>query len=143
MDFILDFYLWIKVVHIVSVVVWMAGLFYLPRLFVYHVEFPENGKMLEIMEEKLSKIILRPAMYIVILSGGLLLFIPGTITHPWVHAKLTCVFLLIMFNSFLDVMRIRLKLGSCNKSSKFFRVINEIPTILLIFIVILVIIKPF
>lgn len=143
MDFILDFYLWIKVVHIVAVVAWMAGLLYLPRLFVYHIEFPENGKMLEIMEAKLSKIILKPAMHLVLLSGALLLLMPGTINSPWLHAKLACVIFLVVFNSYLDILRMQLKQGVCTKSSKFFRTINEIPTILLILIVILVIIKPF
>ena len=143
MDFILDFYLWIKVIHIVSVVAWMAGLLYLPRLFVYHTEFPENAKMLEIMEEKLSRIILKPAMHMVLLSGALLLIMPGSISAPWLHAKLTCVILLIVFNCSLDIWRKQLKQGVCTKSSKFFRTINEIPTVLLILIVILVIIKPF
>lgn len=143
MDFILDFYLWIKVIHVVSVVAWMAGLLYLPRLFVYHTEFPENAKMLEIMEEKLAKIILKPAMHMVLLSGGLLLLMPGFILAPWLHAKLTCVILLVVFNLLLDIWRKQLKQGVCTKSSKFFRTINEIPTILLILIVILVIIKPF
>ena len=143
MDFISDFYLWIKVIHIVAVVAWMAGLFYLPRLFVYHVEFPENGKMLEIMEEKLSRIIMKPAMHLVIFSGILLLLMPGKVIVPWMHAKFACVFLLVMFNSYLEVLRKQLKLGVCTKSSKFLRTINEIPTLLLILIVIFVIIKPF
>ena len=91
MDFIFEYYLWIKVVHIVAVVSWMVGLFYLPRLFVYHVEYPKNGKMLEIMEEKLFRIIMKPAMHLTIISGVLLLFMPGYIFMPWVHAKLTCV----------------------------------------------------
>ena len=140
---IFEFELWIKVVHIVSFVAWMAGLLYLPRLFVYHAEFPENAKMLEVMEEKLSKIILKPAMLMVILSGAFLLATTGSLVAPWMHAKLTCVILLIVFNFSLDIWRGQLKQGVCTKSSKFFRTINEIPTVILIIIVILVIIKPF
>lgn len=143
MNFIVDLYLWIKVVHLVSIVAWMAGLLYLPRLFVYHVEFPENAKMLEIMEERLSKIILRSAMYMVLLTGVLLLLITGYISSPWLHAKFACVILLIVFNLHLDLWRGQLKRGVCLKSSRFFRVINEIPTVLLILIAVLVIIKPF
>ncbi len=99
--------------------------------------------MLEIMEEKLAKIILKPAMHAVLLSGALLLLMPGSISAPWLHAKLTCVILLIVFNLLLGIWRKQLKQGVCTKSSKFFRVINEIPTLLLILIVTLVIIKPF
>lgn len=143
MDFIAGFYLWIKAIHIIAVVAWMAGLFYLPRLFVYHTEFPENGKMLEIMEEKLLRIIIKPAMCMVIISGFLLIIIVDSIKSPWLHAKLACVFLLIMFNLWLDVLRKQLKMGCCTKSSKFFRIINEIPTVLLILIVIFAIVKPF
>jgi len=143
MNFLFDLYLWIKVVHLVSIVAWMAGLLYLPRLFVYHVEFPENAKMLEIMEERLSKIILRSAMCMVLLTGGLLLLITGYISAPWLHAKFACVILLIVFNLHLDLWRKQLRRGVCLKSSRFFRIINEIPTILLILIAILVTIKPF
>lgn len=143
MDFIFEYYLWIKVVHVVSVVSWMAGLFYLPRLFVYHIEYPQNAKMLEIMEEKLFRIIMQPMMHLAILTGGMLLFMPGYIAMPWVHAKLTCVIFLIVFQLCLCNWKKQLRLGVCSKSSLFFRNINEIPTILLILIVIFVIIKPF
>lgn len=143
MEFITEFYLWIRVIHIVAVIAWMAGLFYLPRLFVYHTEFPENGKMLEIMEEKLSKIIMLPAMCLAISTGLLLMLILDTIKSPWFHAKLTCVFLLVVFNLYLDAVRKQLKNSCCNKSSKFFRIINEIPTVLLILIIIFAVMKPF
>ena len=143
MDFIFEYYAWIKVMHIVSIVAWMAGLFYLPRLFVYHTEYPGNGKMLEVMEEKLFRMIMQPAMHMVIFTGVLLLFMPGYSGAPWVHAKLTCVFLLIMFHFKLGSWRKQLKQGVCSKSSKFFRTINEIPTVLLILIVIFVIVRPF
>jgi putative membrane protein len=143
MDIVFEYYLWIKVVHIVAAVSWMVGLFYLPRLFVYHTEYPQNGKMLEIMEEKLFRIIMTPAMHLTLLSGILLLFMPGYIFMPWVHAKLTCVILLIVFHLCLDHWRKQLRKGICSRPSKFFRTINEIPTVLLILIVIFVIIKPF
>ncbi len=143
MDFIFEYYSWIKVVHIVAIVSWMAGLFYLPRLFVYHTEYPENGKMLEIMEEKLFRVIMQPAMHMAIFTGVLLLCMPGYIVAPWVHAKLTCVILLIVVHFCLGSWRKQLKQGVCSKSSKFFRTINEIPTLLLILIVIFVIVRPF
>lgn len=142
-NFIFEYYIWIKVIHIVAVISWMAGLFYLPRLFVYHTEYPENGKMLEIMEEKLFRFIMQPAMHMTILAGVLLLFMPGYAFEIWAYAKLACVFLLIMLHFFLDYWRKQLKQGVCSKSSKFFRAINEIPTVLLILIVIFVIVRPF
>jgi len=143
MNFIFEYYNWIKVVHIVAVICWMAGLFYLRRLLVYHTEYPKNGEMLVIMEEKLFRYIMQPAMHAGVLSGGLLLFVPGHVFEPWVHAKLTCVFFLIVLHFCLDYWRKQLKQGVCSKSSKFFRTINEIPTVLLILIIIFVIIRPF
>lgn len=143
MDFIFEYYLWIKVLHIIAMISWMAGLFYLPRLLVYHTEYPENGRMLEIMEAKLFNVIMQPAMMITVLSGIFLLSMPGTIVAPWVHAKIACVLLLIVFHFQLRTWSNQLKFGVCDKSSKFFRIINEIPTVLLILIVIFVILKPF
>ncbi len=143
MNFIFEYYNWIKVIHVFAIISWMAGLFYLPRLFVYHVEYPENGKMLEIMEEKLFRFIMQPAMHMAILAGVLLFFMPGYLFEFWVYAKLACVFLLIVLHFCLDYWKKQLKQGVCHKSSKFFRAINEIPTVLLILIVIFVIVRPF
>ncbi len=143
MNLIFEYYSWIKVVHVVSVISWMAGLFYLPRLYVYHTEYPENAKMLEIMEKKLFRIIMEPAMFVTLFSGVVLVLMPGYMAAPWVHAKLTCVFFLVMFHFQLRRWGEQLKDGVCTKSSKFFRIINEIPTALLILIIIFVIVKPF
>lgn len=143
LEWITEFYLTIKVIHVVSVIAWMAGLFYLPRLFVYHVTYPENGAMLKIMAEKLYKIIMNPAMIVSVISGALLFFSGGFKSDGWMHAKITCVIALIVFHLALNSWRYQLSVGSCSKSSKFFRFINEIPTIILILIIILVIVKPF
>jgi putative membrane protein len=136
-------YLAIKVIHVVAVIAWMAGLFYLPRLFVYHTTYPENGAMLQIMEAKLYRIIMNPAMMISVVSGLILIFAGGFERDGWMHAKFTCVIFLIMFQFALNSWRKQLSIGSCSKSPKFFRLINEIPTLVLILIVVLVIIKPF
>lgn len=140
---ITNHYLAIKVIHVVAIIAWMAGLFYLPRLFVYHVTYPENGSMLKIMELKLYKIIMNPAMIVSIITGFVLFFGGGFERDGWMHAKITCVILLIMFHSLLNSWRKQLAVGQCSKSSKFFRIINEIPTLILIMIIILVIAKPF
>lgn len=143
MDFFYDYYLFIKFLHIVALIAWMAGLFYLPRLFVYHSLYPENGEMLKIMENKLYKIIMVPSMYVTIISGFLLIFIGNFLSSGWMHLKITCVFFMIVFQFQLNSFKKQLATGNCRKSSKFFRVINEIPTLILIIVVFLVIFKPF
>lgn len=143
LEYIAANYAVIKVIHIIAIVAWMAGLFYLPRLFVYHTIYPENGAMLEIMEYKLYRIIMNPAMMISVLSGLMLLVCGDFLCDGWMHAKFACVIFLIVFHLILNIWRNQLAVGNCSKSPKFFRLINEIPTIILILIVALVIIKPF
>lgn len=143
--FISHYYLWIKAFHVFFVICWMAGLFYLPRLFVYHVEatLPEMKATFEVMEAKLYKIIIMPAMKMSVILGVLLLYIPGFLSQGYMHLKILCVFLLIVFQYYLNHCRRQLASGVNKKSSRFFRLINEIPTLLLIIIVICVIVKPF
>lgn len=142
---ILDWYLWIKAAHVVSVTAWMAGLFYLPRLFVYHVEatHAETRHTLSIMEYRLYRYIMKPAMHASLLFGILLLLVPGALTQGWSHLKILCVLGLVVFQYTLGVYHRQLAKGTCLKSSRFFRVINETPTLLLIIIIICVIVKPF
>ena len=143
--FISDYYLWLKAFHLIAVIAWMAGLFYLPRLFVYHVESqnPDTKKTLAVMEKRLYKIIIMPAMHGVIILGGLLLILPGFLASIYMHIKMLCVFGLLVFQFYLNHCRWRLANGTNTKTSRFFRIINEIPTLLLIIIVICVIVKPF
>lgn len=148
LEFLQPYYLWIKTAHIVSVVSWMAGLFYLPRLFVYHKQAAEKGeaaKLFEIMEKRLYKIIMVPAMHLSLFFGIILVTIPGVIqwSSGWIHVKVLCVLFLVLFQYKLNQWRHELACGQNNKSEKFFRIINEIPPILLIIIVICVVIKPF
>lgn len=144
-SFVIDYYLWIKAFHVIAVIAWMAGLFYLPRLFVYHVESPhrQTQETLAVMERRLYKMIMVPAMHMAVGLGGLLLFIPGFLQSRYMHIKILCVLLLIMFQFYLNYCRQQLVCGLNIKTSRFFRLINEIPTLLLIIIVICVIVKPF
>ncbi|MBY0281959.1 MAG: protoporphyrinogen oxidase HemJ [Alphaproteobacteria bacterium] len=144
-QFISDYYLWIKAFHVVFVTCWMAGIFYLPRLFVYHVETNhlETKKTFEIMERKLYRGIMTPSMYLSVLLGSLLLFIPGTLSCGYIHLKILCVLLLIVFHFYLNHCRHQLAQGENTKTSRFFRIINELPLVLLIIIVVCVIVKPF
>ncbi len=141
-------YLWIKAFHVISVISWMAVLFYLPRLFVYHVENKDKKEFVEVvkvMEYKLHKFIGIPAFWGTVLTGIAMLALNPAIFQSggWIHAKLTLATLLILYYIHLAVIRRRLAEGKCTKSGKFFRMYNEVPTILMILIVILVIVRPF
>ena len=125
----------------------MAGLLYLPRIFVYHVENyqkKEATEIFEIMEKRLFNYIMRPAMLLSWLLGIILILIIGieTFSFLWLQIKLILVFLLSVYNEYLGKCIKLLKIGENKKSAKFYRIINEIPTILLILIVFVVIFKP-
>ena len=142
-------YQWTLWFHIISMVSWFAVLFYLPRLFVYHVENSENEGFIEVvkvMEMKIYNYIGVPAFWATLISGlGLIYLYPTNIfaTGGWFHAKLLFVVLLIAYFFSLGMLRKKLLEGSCTKSGKFFRAYNEVPTILLMLIVAMVIVKPF
>jgi len=143
----MNLYLLFKSLHLIAVISWMAGLLYLPRIFVYHVENFEKKQtteVFEIMEKRLFNYIMRPAMFLSWLLGIILILIIGieTFSFLWVQIKLILVLLLSIYNEYLGKCVKLLKLGENKKSGRFFRIINEIPTILLIFIVFIVIFKP-
>ena len=143
----MNLYLLFKSLHLIAVISWMAGLLYLPRIFVYHVENYEKKQtteVFEIMEKKLFNYIMRPAMILSWLLGIILILIIGIETYSflWLQIKIVLVFLLSIYNEYLGKCVKLLKLGENKKSTKFYRIINEIPTVLLIFIVFIVIFKP-
>jgi len=140
-------YLLIKSLHLIAVISWMAGLLYLPRIFVYHVENLRNNKtskIFKIMERKLYYYIMMPAMGLSWLFGLLLIYITGleVTSVLWLKLKLLFVVLLSFYHFYLGHCLNNLKIGKNNKTSRFFRIINEVPTILLILIVFIVIFKP-
>jgi putative membrane protein len=140
------YYLWIKVVHLIAIIAWMAGLFYLPRLFVYHVGVhskSEAAQLFKVMEYRLYKIIMVPSMLLSLASGVFLGMVQEVWSSGWFHLKVTCVVFLVIFQHLLDYWRKQLALGTCVRTASFFRLINEVPTLLLIVIIISVIIKPF
>jgi putative membrane protein len=137
--------LWIKVVHIVAVISWMAGLLYLPRLFVYHVEaglLSPQAATFKVMQERLLRVIMRPAMVVVWLTGPLLVWQMGYYRDGWVWLKILLVVGLSGVHGQMVKWHRELAAGTSTHNSKFFRIINEIPTVLMIAIVILVVIKP-
>lgn len=142
------YYMSIVAFHVLSVLSWMAMLFYLPRLFVYHREYQEKKEFVEVVqiqEYKLYKYIGLPAMWATILSGvALLMLNPALLSSGgWMHAKIFFVILLVAYSFSLDYFRKQLALDSTIKSGRFFRFYNEVPTLLAIGIVIMVILKPF
>ncbi|PIQ28372.1 protoporphyrinogen oxidase HemJ [bacterium (Candidatus Blackallbacteria) CG17_big_fil_post_rev_8_21_14_2_50_48_46] len=140
-------YLWLKALHLIAVVAWFAGLFYIFRLYVYHIEASsdEVKKTLEVMERKLLRIIMNPAMIAVLLLGSGLIAVrwPEIMKSGWFHAKLLFVTLLFGYHHYAGVVRKQLAAGTCKLTSKQARLINEIPTLCLFVIIILVVIKPF
>ena len=143
----MNLYLLFKSLHLIAVISWMAGLLYLPRIFVYHVENFEKKQtteVFEIMEKRLFNYIMRPAMVLSWILGIILILIIGieTFSFLWLQIKLILVLLLSIYNEYLGKCLKLLKLGENTKTANFYRIINEIPTILLIFIVFIIIFKP-
>jgi len=140
-------YLWVKVLHIVAVIAWMAGLFYLPRLFVYHTRQAvgsDGDTLFKIMERRLMTAIMRPAMAIGLFGGVATVQAAGFVwSAPWLSFKLMGVFGLVIYHCVLERHLAQFARGERVKSERYFRVINEVPTLLLIWIVIFVVVKPF
>ena len=140
-------YLLFKSIHLIAVISWMAGLLYLPRIFVYHSENIKNmnlSNIFKIMEKKLFYYIMTPAMILSWIFGLILIFIIGfpSLSFLWLKLKLLFVVLLTIYHFYLGKCLNKLKVDTNNTTSKFFRIINELPTILLILIVFIVIFKP-
>ena len=139
-------YLLLKSLHLISVISWMAGLLYLPRIFVYHSENNNEiiSNVFKTMERKLFYYIMTPAMVLSWLFGLLLIHEIGfdQLTYLWLQLKLALVILLTVYHFYLGLLLNQFKLDQNKKTSKFYRYINEIPTLLLILIVFIVVFKP-
>ncbi len=144
----MEYYNWILAFHVMSFTSWMAMLFYQPRLYVYHREHEQNGDsftdVIKLQEDKLYRIIGTPAFWATLLSGLLMIYLNPSLFESgvWLYIKLFAVVLLAAYHFSLGYFKKRLKDGVCIKSGKFFRAYNEVPTILMIIIVIMVVIKP-
>jgi putative membrane protein len=139
-------YLWIKALHIVAVISWMAGLLYLPRLFVYHAVAPtgsEQSETFKVMERRLLRFIMTPAMIATWIFGILLVLQGGWLAAGWFHAKIALVLVLTVMHGLMSHWQDDFARDRNRHTQKFFRVANEIPTLLMIAIVILAIVKPF
>ena len=143
----MNLYLVIKSLHLIAVISWMVGLLYLPRIFVYHVENfekKETTAIFETMEKRLYNFIMRPAMLFSWIFGIVLIYIIGfdILSNLWMQIKLALVVFLSAYHEYLGKCIIKLKERTNTKTAKFYRYINEIPTITLILIIFIVIIKP-
>jgi putative membrane protein len=143
-----ELYPWIKSLHIIAVMAWMAGMLYLPRLFVYHTQVKigsETSELFKIMERRLLRFIINPAM-LVSWGAGIWLLIYTNALDPqngkWMHYKLTLLLLMQLSHALMARCRRNFAKDKNNFSTKFYRIFNEIPTLLMIFIVILVVVRP-
>lgn len=146
-DFLATYYPWIKALHVISVIAWMAGLFYLPRLFVYHVEQVEEGSptdaLFQVMERRLLKAIINPAGVATWVFGLALVFTPGIVdwTAVWPWTKAASVIAMTLFHHWLGWRRKDFVAGSNTVSARQYRMMNEVPTLLMMIIVASVIVK--
>ena len=139
-------YPWMKALHVIAIIAWMAGMLYLPRLFVYHCEAEPGSKQSEtfkVMERRLLRAIINPAMIVSWVVGLWLIWAGGFLASGWMHAKLLLVLGMSAMHGFLSRWVRAFAADRNTHSQKFYRFINEVPTILMIAIVILVIVKPF
>jgi putative membrane protein len=143
-----EWYPWLRALHIISVIAWMAGMLYLPRLYVYHAGVAagsDQSELFKVMERRLLRAIINPAMIAAFVFGGLLLATPGVVDWGagWIHVKLTAIVLMTACHGFLARWRKQFERDENRHPAKFYRWINEVPTILMIVIVIMVTVKPF
>jgi len=144
----MEYYSWILSFHIMAVISWMAMLFYQPRLYVYHVEHKDNGAsftdVIKVQERKLYTFIGVPAFWASLLSGGVMIWLNPAMLESgyWLWIKLVAIVGMIIFHYVMEYFLKQLATDSCTKSGKYFRFLNEIPTLLMIVIVIMVVIKP-
>ncbi|WGI22053.1 protoporphyrinogen oxidase HemJ [Amylibacter sp. IMCC11727] len=148
-DLLATFYPWIKTLHIISVISWMAGLLYLPRLFVNHVEHgpvgSETSEVFKGMEERLMRIIMAPAMMATWLFGLMLAFTPGIVDwssfYPWIKAAM--ILGMTGFHHWLIKVRKEFAADKNERPAKTYRIANELPTVMMIVIVIMIVVRPF
>ena len=139
-------YDWIKALHVIAVISWMAGMLYLPRLFVYHCDAPKGSPQSEtfkVMERRLLKAIINPAMIATWILGLVLAYAGGWYMSGWLHAKLLLVLILSGVHGMLARIVRQFAADENRRPARFFRILNEAPTLLMIGIVVLVIVKPF
>ena len=148
MTFLTDIYLWIKALHIISVIAWMAGMLYLPRLYVYHADVEPGSAQSEtfkLMERRLLRGIINPAMVAAVVFGVLLALTPGIVDlgSGWVWVKVAALTVMFSFHGNLSRWRRDFEKDANRHSRRFYKRVNEVPTVLMVIIVIMIVVKPF
>jgi len=139
-------YEWLKALHVIAVISWMAGMLYLPRLFVYHCDAPPGSPQSEtfkVMERRLLRAIMNPAMAVTWIVGLYLVWAGSWFAAPWFHVKFALVLALSAVHGIYGARVRDFAVDRNTRSQKFYRILNEVPTVLMIGIVIMVIVKPF
>lgn len=146
-DSLLGLYDWLRALHVIAVISWMAGMLYLPRLYVYHCAAEAGSELsetLKVMERRLLRFIINPAMIVTWLLGGAMLYANSALLqNPWMHVKLTCLVLMQIAHAVFARCRKNFAADKNTRTQKFYRILNEVPTVLMIIIVIMVIVRPF
>lgn len=146
-DLLMQYYLWLKALHIIAIISWMAGMLYLPRLFVYHAGAAKGSELaetLKTMERRLLRFIMNPAMIASWLFGILMIVAnPGLFENGWMHVKITMVVLMSVVHMMYSKWRKTFERDENTREAKFFKIWNEVPTVLMIIIVIMAVAEPF
>ena len=146
-DFLLQHYLWIKSLHIIAVIAWMAGMLYLPRLYVYHADAAkgsDTSETFKVMERRLLRFIMNPAMIAALVFGVLMILAnPELMKSGWMHAKMTALIGMFAVHGIFSKWRKQFERDENTRPAKFYRIWNEVPTVLMIVIVIMAVAKPF
>jgi len=146
MEFLVTLHPWIKALHVISVIAWMAALLYLPRLFVYHAEASPGSQVsatFKVMERRLLRGIMTPAMIASLFFGGLMLFIPNVVQQGWLHVKFLLLIGMFGLHGFFARCYAAFEADRNQRSSRAYRWLNELPALLMVFIVLLAVAKPF
>ncbi len=146
MSWLVEAYPWLEAAHVIAVIAWMAGMLYLPRLFVYHCSVApgsEASEMLKVMERRLLRAIVNPAMIASFVLGALLLAVTDPWGHGWIWVKLVLVAAMAALHGLFARWRRDFAADRNTRSARFYRVANEVPTLLMIAIVVMVIVRPF
>lgn len=146
-SFLLTYYLWIKALHVIAIIAWMAGMLYLPRLYVYHADAPkgsDKSETFKVMERRLLRFIMNPAMIASLVFGVLMIWAnPDLMKQGWMHAKLGLIVLMFGLHGVFSKWRKVFERDENTRSAKFYKIWNEAPTLLMIIIVIMAVAEPF
>ena len=144
MTFLIGYYLWLKVVHLIAMIGWMVGILYLPRLFAYHADASaDTDAVFQQMEYNLMRLLLMPCMIVVFITGILLIFATGSLASGWLHTKILLVLMLAGLHGMMSRQRKSFQRGENTRSAAYFRTFSYVTTLIVVLVVALAVLKPF